>query len=163
MCESSTCRLMPPPEGSPFPVPGIWEGLQCPLWDNEHFPRSALLVMVSSTALLHFIVGFSWGLWLCYGYTSWPRLLSWQTEAWEHCLYMLSCFSRVQLCNPMGWSLPGSSVRGIPQARILGWVSKPSSRGSSQPRDWTCISYVSCIGRWVLYHWHHLGNPVRAL
>ena len=28
----------------------------------------------------------------------------------------------------------------------------PSSGGSSQPRDWTCISYISCIGRLVLYH-----------
>ena len=32
----------------------------------------------------------------------------------------------------------------------------PSSRGSSQPRDWTSVSYVSCISRWVLYH---LGFP----
>ena len=29
----------------------------------------------------------------------------------------------------------------------------PSSRGSSWPRDQTCVSYVSCVGRWVLYHW----------
>ena len=28
----------------------------------------------------------------------------------------------------------------------------PSSRGSSWPKDWTRVSYVSCIGRWVLYH-----------
>ena len=34
----------------------------------------------------------------------------------------------------------------------------PSSRGSSRPRDQTCISYVSCVGRWVLYHWYHLGS-----
>ena len=34
----------------------------------------------------------------------------------------------------------------------------PSSRGFSKPRDGTCVSYVSCIGRWVLYHWHHLGS-----
>ena len=32
----------------------------------------------------------------------------------------------------------------------------PSSRVSSQPSDQTRISYVSCIGRWVLYHWRHL-------
>ena len=47
------------------------------------------------------------------------------------------------LCNPMGWSPPGSSVHGILQARILGWVAKPSSRGSSLLRDQTCVSYVS--------------------
>ena len=32
-------------------------------------------------------------------------------------------------------------------------------QGYSQPRDRTCISYVSCIGGQVLYHLHHLGNP----
>ena len=34
-----------------------------------------------------------------------------------------------------------------------------SSRGSSWPRDSTCISYVSCIGRQILYPEHHLGSP----
>ena len=62
------------------------------------------------------------------------------------------------LCNPMDWSPPGSPVHGVLQARILEWVAVPSSRGSSWPRDWTRISYVSCIGRWVLYHWRHLGS-----
>ena len=41
------------------------------------------------------------------------------------------------LCDPMNCSLPGSSVRGILQARILEWVAMLSSRGSSQPRDLT--------------------------
>jgi len=63
------------------------------------------------------------------------------------------------LCNPMDCSQLDSSVHGILQARILEWVAMPSSRGSSQLRDQTCVSYVSCIGRWVLYHQHHLGNP----
>ena len=35
----------------------------------------------------------------------------------------------------------------------------PSSRGSSQPTDGTRISYISCIGRQVLYHERHLGSP----
>ena len=56
------------------------------------------------------------------------------------------------LCDPMDCSSPGSSVHGILQARILEWVAMPFSRGSSWPRDSTCDSYVSCIGRWVLYH-----------
>ena len=56
------------------------------------------------------------------------------------------------LCNPMDCGLPGSSVRGILQARILEWVAVSSSRGSSQPRDWTQVFYVFCIGRRVLYH-----------
>ena len=42
----------------------------------------------------------------------------------------------------MGHTLPGSSVRGILQARILEWVAMPSSRGSSWPRDQTYVSHV---------------------
>jgi len=57
------------------------------------------------------------------------------------------------LVTPMDCSLPGSSVHGILQAKILEWVAISSSRESSQPRDWTCISCVSCIGRWILYCW----------
>ena len=41
--------------------------------------------------------------------------------------------------------------QGILQTRILEWVAMLSSRGYSWPRGWMCISYVSCIGRWVLY------------
>ena len=44
------------------------------------------------------------------------------------------------LCDPMDCSLPGSSVNGILQARILEWVAIPFSRGSSQPRDPTQVS-----------------------
>ena len=39
------------------------------------------------------------------------------------------------LCDPFNYSLPGSSVHGILQARILEWVAISSSRGSSRPRD----------------------------
>ena len=39
------------------------------------------------------------------------------------------------LCDTMDCSLPGSSVHGILQARILLWVAIPFSRGPSQPRD----------------------------
>ena len=49
--------------------------------------------------------------------------------------------------QPMDSSPPVSSVHGILQARIMERVARPSSRGSSQPRDQTCISCVSCIGR----------------
>jgi len=44
----------------------------------------------------------------------------------------------------MGCSLPGSSLHRIFRARILKWVALSSSRGSSQPRDWTHLSCVSC-------------------
>ena len=67
------------------------------------------------------------------------------------------------LCNPMDCSLPGSSVHNILQARILDWVAIPFSRGSSWPRDQTCISYISCIGSRVLYPLSHLGSPFFSL
>ena len=43
------------------------------------------------------------------------------------------------LCDTMDHNLSDSSVHGILQARILGWVTMHSSRGSSQPRDQTCF------------------------
>ena len=49
------------------------------------------------------------------------------------------------LCDPIDSSPPGSSVHGILQARILECVALPFSRGSSWPRDQTCISCNSCI------------------
>ena len=61
----------------------------------------------------------------------------------------------------MDCSSPGSSVHGILQARILECVAMPFSRGSSQPRDQTHVSYVSCIGRQVLYHQYYLESPVK--
>ena len=52
-----------------------------------------------------------------------------------------------QLCptlfNPLYCSPPGSFVHGILQARILRWVAYPFSRGSSQPRDQTWVSYTA--------------------
>ena len=57
-----------------------------------------------------------------------------------------SRFSSIQLCNPRGHSSPGSSVRGILQARIPEWVAIPSSRGSSRPRDRTRVSCIMQVG-----------------
>ena len=57
------------------------------------------------------------------------------------------------MCNPMDYSPLGSSVYGIFCTRILEWVAISYSRGSSRPRDWTHISCIFCVGRWVIYHW----------
>ena len=53
--------------------------------------------------------------------------------------YILVAQSCPTLCNPVDCSLTGSSVHGIPQARILEWIFNSSSRGSSQPRDGTQV------------------------
>ena len=66
------------------------------------------------------------------------------------------CAKLLQLCltlfNSVDCSLPGSSVHGTFQARILEWVAISFSRGSSRSRNQTRISYIACIGRQVLYH-----------
>ena len=62
---------------------------------------------------------------------------------WSVVVYSLCC---VLLCDPRDCSLPGSSTHGITQARILEWVAILFSRGSSQPRYWTCIL---CIAAWL--------------
>ena len=49
------------------------------------------------------------------------------------------------LCDPIDCSLPGSSVHGIFQARVLEWVAISFSRRVSQPRDWTRVSRT--VGR----------------
>ena len=81
----------------------------------------------------------------------------------QPCLFFQIVLLVAQLCptlwDPMDCSLPGSSVCRIFQARILERVAISSSRGSSQARDQTHISYISCIGRQVLYQECHLGSP----
>ena len=77
----------------------------------------------------------------------------------RHLFVYVSLQSYPTLCSPVGCSLPGSSVHGILQARILERVALRPSRGSSRPKDWTHVSSVSCIVRWVLYHQHHLRRP----
>ena len=66
------------------------------------------------------------------------------------------CAQSLEYCphlwEPMDSRLPGFFVHGILQARTLKWVAMSSSRGSSPPRYQTKVSYVSCIGRGILYH-----------
>ena len=69
--------------------------------------------------------------------------------------------SRVQLCDPVDCSPPGSSVPGILQARILEWVVISFSRGSSWPRDRTQVSRTAgrrfnlwATGEALVLWWH---------
>ena len=71
-------------------------------------------------------------------YRFWHQVWVWMVSS-----VVLVAQSYPTLCNPMDCSLPGSSVHGILQARILEWIAIPLSRGSSQPRDWTCVSYIA--------------------
>ena len=63
------------------------------------------------------------------------------------CLVAQSCLT---LCDPLDCSPPGSSVHGIFQIRLLEWVAISFSGGSSEPRDWPCIS---CMKGGLFTHW----------
>ena len=101
-------------------------------------------------------------------FTSWKESkwcsFYWDWPCYRHSVSLCVCAKSLQLCptlcDPMDCSPPGSSVHGVLQARILEWVAMPSSRGSSWPRDRTCISHVYCIGRQVLYQECHWEAPV---
>ena len=64
------------------------------------------------------------------------------------------------LCDPIDCSLPGSSVHGIFQARVLEWVATSFSRGSSQHRDRTRVSRI--VSR-RFYPLSHQGSPRRKV
>jgi len=64
----------------------------------------------------------------------------------------------VTLFDPVDCGAPGFSVHGILQARILKWVAM-APPGDLPDSGIEPASYVSCIGRHVLYHWYHLGSP----
>ena len=68
-----------------------------------------------------------------------------KTTKWNPSGFMkeLVAQSYPALCNSMDCSPPSSSVHGIIQARILDWVAIPFFRDSSQPRDWTWVSYTA--------------------
>ena len=60
------------------------------------------------------------------------------------------------LCDPRDYSLPGSSVQGILQARITQWVAISFSRESPRPRDWICVSLY-------LLHWQAGSLPLEPV
>ena len=57
---------------------------------------------------------------------------------------------------PWTLAVPGSSVLGILQARILEWVDIPFSRGSSRPGEQICVSRFA--DRFFLYHLRQKGS-----
>ena len=63
--------------------------------------------------------------------------------------------SRLTLCDPMNCSLPGCTLHGILQARILEWMLTPFSREFSEPKDQTKV----CIDRQILYCLSHQRRP----
>ena len=108
--------------------------LSLPYWKNSN---NGAIIIITKNTISKLRIICTLGLYVC-------------AESLQSCL---------TLCNPIDCSLPGSSVHGILQARTLEWVAMPSSRGSSWPRDWTCISCIFCIaGRFFTAE--PLGKPI---
>ena len=107
------------------PMPPVVEAQSLNYWTTGTFHRRVFLTIFKKSELLfHSIIP-------------------------QACLVAQSCLT---LCDPIDGSPPGSSVHGILQVRILEWVTISSSRGCSQSRDRTPVSYVSYSGRQILYH-----------
>ena len=92
--------------------------------------------------------------------TVWDGII---TSSWSLCVAFTVCLWsilhekwKISRCHLMDCSLPGSSVHGILQARILKWVAIPFSKGSSLPRDQTQVPYT--VGQ-ILYLLSHQGSP----
>ena len=113
-----------------------WSGLPYPSPGFTHYPVPKLLlhIQVVVTAASHFSVPKS-------------VLISLSSKSLQLCPTLCTVARQVPLSM------------GIFQARILEWICHALLHGIFSTRDWTCISYISCIGRWVLYHQRHLGSP----
>ena len=83
----------------------------------------------------------------------------WVIGKYRACVHAKSLQLCLTLCKPMDCGPPGSSVHGDSPGKDMEWIFMPSSRGSCQPRDQTYISYISWIGRWVLFHYCQLWSP----
>ena len=130
--------LRVPGASLPFVVP-LWDGclafllehvqVALSFWENTSY--------CWSTDCEKCILQISW---------NWPLVLLFLTQirrlslAFYLYIVLPLCLT---LCNPMDCGLPGSTIHGILQARILEWVARPFSRGSSQPRNGTQVSHIA--------------------
>ena len=118
-------------------------------WEIRSFPGTVSTAMVVAELRSgHPHCGPRWGL----------------AGAWANrtCVHAKSLQWCPNLCDPMDYSLPGSSVHGILQARILEWVAIPSSRASFWPTDQTCVF----CGSWIageFFTAEPLGKPRQIL
>ena len=111
------------------PVVWIWI-LSPPLLGTEKWDNSFMsLCLGFFTCKMGIIISSSWSFHVWRELTRVKHSVKVKWKCWS-----LSC---VQLCNPMDYSLPGSSVHGLLQARILEWVAISFSQGSSgiEPRS----------------------------
>ena len=107
-----------------------------PLQPAQSKPQASLACIIGKSAnglsyLLSLSISF------CYHPSSQEDLVKPHARELQVKMKVLVAQSCPTPCDPMDFSLPGFSVQGILQARILGWVATSFSRGYSQPRDRT--------------------------
>ena len=136
--------------GFSFPVPEYGNSLKAVNW--AHY-KAHLFLFVSCLlriTIVGFLMPLSWKPLLVYFF---QLFFYFRWKGKSSPFYFIFARSRISesevaqscptLCDPMDCSLPGSSVHGILQARILEWVAISFSRGSSRPRDWTRVSRIA--------------------
>ena len=131
----------------PWEVSHSWAQLAQALPTFHHEALSCSPCQSRSDDAARFLV-VSAELWPCFPGQA-PRVLGCVL-----CMHVRSVLS--DSLQPHGVLPTSSSVCGTLQARILEWVAISYCRGSFQPRDLTCVfgaSFVSCIGRLILYPW----------
>ena len=129
---------------------GAWALLLCSIWDLSSPTRDGTCVScIARWILNHWTIRKSLGITFCFvaaftncGHNVWvcSYNLKCSTQCAARVLVSQSCPT---LFDPINCSLPGSSVCGISQARILECVAIPFSGGASQPRDWTQVSHIA--------------------
>ena len=80
----------------------------------------------------------------------WQLYISYHHNLHSFFFFFLVSKSCPTLCDPMDYSLPGSSIHGILQARTLEWIAISFTRGSSQQKNW---AWVSCISGRFFTDW----------
>ena len=138
-------------------------------WTMLHFYKQSMMIQISPKPYQHSFFFYdshcnryeviAYDLHFSGDYVCWASFINLLTirVSWRNIYSSLACYAKsLQSCptfwDPMDCSPPGSSIHGILQARILESVAMPSFRGSSQSRVRNHVSYVSCIGKRVLYH-----------
>ena len=101
-------------------------------------------------------MGISWKYWMMLGYKARTLMLNRTSDLNSVSLFVLAIQSRPTLCDATDCGPPGSSVRGILQARILEWVSH-SLLQRIFPTQGLKLDLLHC--RQILYHLSQQGSP----
>ena len=128
-----------------------WDILQPHLTDQTQSLSYLLKDRLHLNPMFHFFSGFHTSSPCGYTHSCLLKKLCKENRYLHLSMHAKPLQSCPTLCDLMDYGPPGSSVRGISQARILEWVAISFSRGSSRPKDRTHVSYVSCVDKQIFF------------